>query len=80
MKQVHNLKIDNVYLKAKIAGDKLFEIRLNDRGYQKGDNVVYCEYKPGNKIIKHEYEITYVCSYCQQGNNVVFGERHISSQ
>ena len=44
MKQVHNLKIDNVYLKAKIAGDKLFEIRLNDRGYQKGDNVVYCEY------------------------------------
>ena len=40
----HVLKIDKPYLDAKLAGDKLFEIRLNDRGYQKGDVVIYKEW------------------------------------
>lgn len=76
----HNLKIEDVYLQAKLAGDKLFEIRVNDRGYQKGDTVTYREYPGGFAAIKHIYEITYVTSYQQQGEYVVFGERHIKSE
>lgn len=74
----HNLKIDDVYLQAKLAGDKLFEIRVNDRGYQKGDIVVYTEYRSWDgEPIKHRYEITYVTNYAQEGNYVVFGEKKI---
>ena len=76
----HKLKIDEVYLKAKLAGDKLFEIRVNDRGYQKGDTVSYWEYPVPGPAIKHTYEITYVTGYAQQGEYVVFGEKHISSE
>ena len=76
----HDLKIDEPYLKAKLAGDKLFEIRVNDRGYQKGDTVSYLEYNYGESTIKHTFEITYVTSYCQQGEYIVFGEKHIKSE
>lgn len=75
----HELKIDDSYLKAKLAGDKLFEIRFNDRGYQKGDTVTYKEYRPGEMTIYHTYEITYVTGFNQQDNYVVFGEKHIES-
>ena len=33
----HELKIEEVYFDAIECGDKTFEIRFNDRGYQKGD-------------------------------------------
>lgn len=75
----HELKIDEPYLKAKLAGDKLFEVRVNDRGYQKGDTVSYWEYKSGQKPIKHIYEITYVTGYLQKENHVVFGEKYMES-
>jgi hypothetical protein len=77
----HKLKIDEPYLRAKIAGDKLFEIRLNDRGYQKGDSVEYMDYFTHlSKPIRHIYEITYVTGFKQEQNYVVFGEKHISSE
>lgn len=34
---IHELKIKEVYFDAIESGDKTFEIRFNDRGYQKGD-------------------------------------------
>lgn len=72
----HDLKIDDMYLKAKLAGDKLFEIRVNDRGYQKGDTVTYYDYsRPASPPKKHVFEITYVTGYMQQGEYVVFGEK-----
>lgn len=38
----HNLKILKSFADAKLAGDKLFEIRYNrDRGFQKGDKIKY---------------------------------------
>lgn len=76
----HELKIDDVYLQAKLAGDKLFEIRCNDRGFQKGDTVVYRidADDPCNVRIIY-FEITYVTGYMQQQNYVVFGERYIGS-
>ena len=76
----HELKIDKCYLDAKLAGEKLFEIRVNDRGYQKGDMVEYRSYPTLNECFKHTYEITYVTSYAQQGEYVVFGERHIITE
>ncbi len=84
----HELKIDEPFLEAKLAGDKLFEIRLNDRGYQKGHFTEYVEYGEIDKsginhsrlIIKHVFEITYVSNYMQKENYVVFGEKYIGTE
>ena len=37
----HELKIQKQWADAKLAGEKPFEIRKNDRGFQKGDIVRY---------------------------------------
>lgn len=71
----HELKILPVYLKAVLSGDKTFEIRHNDdRGFQKGDEVLLCEYNSGHftgpKIL---VEITYVTAFKQAEGYVVFG-------
>lgn len=39
--KIHNLKILNDFADAVAAGDKPFEIRENDRGYQKGDYIAF---------------------------------------
>lgn len=65
MNRTHNLKIDKEYADAVYNGDKTFELRKNDRGYQKGDIInfdvrddmmIRCIH-PLNSI---PYEITYV--------------------
>ena len=38
---IHELKIRKQWADAKFAGEKPFEIRVNDRGFQKGDVVRY---------------------------------------
>lgn len=64
-----------------LSGDKNFEIRENDRGYQKGDRVVFQPYDPSDPFIKHPisdkvYEITYVLNgWGIQNGYVVFGIR-----
>lgn len=68
----HKIKIQKEYADAIVDGEKTFEIRYNDRGYQKGDRIVfkevtsesdYCAYThPNHEILKKEYEITYVIS------------------
>ena len=78
---IHELKIDNNYLDAKLAGDKLFEIRFNDRGYQKGDFVKYKRWNQDEcKFEYFLYEITYVISYMQKDNWVVFGEKLVKDE
>lgn len=42
----HELKIQKQWADAKLAGDKPFEIRRNDRGFQKGDIVRYVVIDP----------------------------------
>ena len=39
--RVHNLKILNDFADSIVAGDKTFEIRENDRGFQKGDFIKF---------------------------------------
>ena len=59
----HILKIKEAYYDAKLEGSKMFEIRHNDRGFQKGDTVSYkVEWSPGQWTDPQGlYEITYVC-------------------
>lgn len=64
----HEIKIRKSYADAVLEGTKTFEVRKNDRGYQKGDIVAFkvikdelamnqnCEHPLNDK----EYEITYV--------------------
>lgn len=75
----HELKILECYAKAKVEGDKLFEIRDNsDHGFQKGDFVKYkvlCDY---NHVLEDKlYQITYVTNFAQKEGYVVFGEREV---
>lgn len=63
---IHQIKILSSFAKAILDGDKTFEIRENDRGYQKGDIL---QFKPIDKygvrdlnIDLFEAEITYVLS------------------
>lgn len=39
--RTHNLTIFNDFADAVVSGDKTFEIRENDRGYQKGDYIKF---------------------------------------
>lgn len=64
-KTIHELKIQEDFANAVYGGDKTFELRYNDRGYQKGDlikfqaidNIKCKTYHPINDLL---YEITYV--------------------
>ena len=83
----HELKILECYANAKVAGDKLFEIRNNlDRGFQKGDIVKYIVVNDSHVRIRNhslngkEYEITYVTNYEQKDGWVVFGEREVKHE
>lgn len=48
MFQIHELKTSPVYWDAVARGDKTFEVRRDDRGFQKGDilHLVRSEYLP----------------------------------
>ena len=67
--RVHNLKILSDYADAIVAGDKTFEIRENDRGFQKGDFIKF-QATDNTGIIRNYqhlinnklYEITFVLS------------------
>lgn len=68
-----------------LSGDKNFEIRENDRGYQKGDRVVFQPYEPSDPFVKHPisekvYEITYVLNgWGLQNGYVVFGIKEVKN-
>jgi len=77
----HYLKIEPKYFRAILNGDKNFEIRENDRDFQKGDIVTLKEYEykynepeeksySGNEI---NVKIKYVTTFNQVENWVVFG-------
>lgn len=65
---VHKIKLRESFAEAVMSGDKNFEVRLNDRGYQKGDYIVFKVVTddgltPVDSILnKWFFEITYVLS------------------
>ena len=66
--KIHQLKILDLFADEIIAGNKMFELRKNDRGYRKGDYICFTVISDeSGKEIKHTintrlYEITCVLS------------------
>lgn len=66
--KIHQLKILDCFANEIISGNKMFELRKNDRGYQKGDYICFTVLSDeSGKEIKHAintrlYEITCVLS------------------
>lgn len=83
---IHEIKLSEDFAESVLNGDKSFEIRKNDRGYQKGDIVVFRVVERDNpvyEVAKHplngrQFEITYVISgWGLQNNYVAFGIKTI---
>lgn len=68
--KIHEVKIYESYADAVLSGEKTFEIRNNDRGYQKGDRLKFKVVEDGHPMFtalshdlnEKDYEITYVHS------------------
>ena len=60
---IHELKTAPVYFNRSWSGEKLFEVRKNDRHFQKGDGIILMEWD-GEKYTGHQTfgVITYVLS------------------
>ena len=76
----HNLKIRDQFADAVLNGEKTFEVRYNDRGYQKGDQIVFTVIDDIGITMHHHplndkvYEIMYVLSgWGIKEDYVVFG-------
>lgn len=81
---VHRIKLLEDFAEAVLNGDKSFEIRKNDRGYQKGDTVIFRVVERNNPTFEvatsplngRLFEITYVISgWGLQDGYVAFGIR-----
>lgn len=76
---IHKLKIKEDFANAILVYEKRFEIRKNDRGFQRGDLVEFiavdengCELQ--HNINSYQFEITYVMNgYGLKNGYVVFG-------
>jgi hypothetical protein len=63
MKSVHYLKTRSSFFINTRKGNKLFEIRINDRDFKEGDEVYLCEFHPITNVLSGlqiRGEITYV--------------------
>lgn len=63
----HHIKLMEDFADAVLSGEKSFEVRENDRWYQKGDHVKFkvidrLKLEVGHPLNNAEFEITYVLS------------------
>lgn len=84
--KLHRIKLREEFADAVLSGDKCFEVRENDRGYQKGDLVQFRLvrsdglYNNTHELNGVQFEITYVLSgWGIKDNYVVFGIRRIDN-
>lgn len=76
MSKHHVLKIKKSFYEAKVAGDKMFEIRVDDRDFEVGDTVSYETVQDGYWWpAEGKWEITFISTFEQKNNFVVFGEK-----
>lgn len=82
----HVLKISKPYADAIAEGKKNFEVRLNDRGYNAGDEVSFIVKEGGLTVFNHplcdkKFEIIYVHSGLGlKEEYVVFGIKELKSE
>lgn len=76
---VHELPINSELCSVVLNGEKTFDVRMNDREFQKGDRIRYMAIRTPNKEIeKRLYEVTYVLSGVGiEKDYVVFGIKEI---
>ena len=79
---IHRIKLQKEFADAILNGDKNFEVRYNDRGYQKGDKVIFSvvdgSFEENHPLNVATFEITYVLSgWGIQDGYVVFGIKRI---
>lgn len=63
--KLHKLKLNIEFCDAVFSGEKTFEVRLNDRGYQTGDRIKFIPVDSDKNTVSHkienrEYKITYI--------------------
>lgn len=83
----HTIKLREDYIQSVLSGEKNFEVRLNDRGYQKGDFVKFqavsregCPYL-NQELEDKTFEITYVHSGLGlKENYVVFSIKEVGKK
>jgi hypothetical protein len=58
----HSLKTWPPFFEEVVSGDKTFEVRINDRGFDEGDLLKLCEYTPDNGYTGREIvkKVSYV--------------------
>lgn len=86
--KVHEIKLNIEFCDAVLNGEKTFEIRENDRGYQKGDHIRFepVSLSPYQSFLYHaiqerEYEITYVLNgWGLQDGYVVFSIKECDAE
>lgn len=88
-KMTHNIKIKKTFVEPILKREKTFEIRKNDRGYQKGDRIRFTvvdaslfesqkEQAYRQAIEQRVYEITYVLNgWGLEPDFVAFGIREV---
>lgn len=72
----HELKIETAYYHQVVNGNKPFEIRFNDRAFQKSDIVFLKAFEKGNyrtDLPPIKATISYVTNYAQREGWCVFG-------
>ena len=84
--RIHKIRLNIEFCDAVISGEKSFEIRENDRGYQKGDHIKFLSVEANSgvrayhEIVKREYEITYVLNgWGLKNGYVAFGIKEVAS-
>lgn len=79
----HVIKINQNYADAVLHGEKNFEIRYNDRGYQKGDRVIFTVVDDSGSAKAHRLsQETFIITYLIHGyglkeNWCVFGIKRL---
>lgn len=83
--KTHKLKLLYHFCDDVLSGEKCFEIRENDRGYQKGDHIKFTPVydsgfdRPKHPIEDKEYKITYVLNgWGLKNGYVVFGIKEVA--
>lgn len=82
----HHIKLNHHYADAVLSGQKNFEVRYNDRGYQRGDKIVFtvvddCKITMSHPLNRETYIITYlVHGYGLEKDWCVFGIKPLKEQ